>query len=139
MKSRPEIPSTILWRKMCKWKYPNVCISGSVYQKKLSRGAVFSRHCSCPVLIYLQKRRFFFFIALVITDFCSRLWINLMEMLLRRSEFLFFNSTAVIDEQDVASHSKRLSILGEVLLGAPKPDFFFTTIQCQWCFRSFTR
>ena len=41
---------------------------------------------------------------------------------------VFFNLTKVIDRYDVISHFKSLSVLGEVFVGAPKPDFLFDII-----------
>ena len=40
----------------------------------------------------------------------------------------FFNSTAIIDGYDAASPFKSLSVLGEVFLGVPKPNFLFGII-----------
>ena len=40
----------------------------------------------------------------------------------------FFNSTALIDGNNVTSRFKRLSVLGEVVLGAPELDILFGII-----------
>ena len=41
---------------------------------------------------------------------------------------LVFNSIAVIDGYDVTSRFKSLSVLDEVFLDAPEPDFLFGII-----------